>query len=98
MKRVLLALSLLLMLFGSANVLPIRLVRLTIVNKSGLPLEIRLTGEDSDNSYYLPRGRRGSIAAHRGGLHHHSRDIQYAALLYRIVGPGLRLQLRRGRE
>ena len=37
----------------SASVLPIRLVRLTIVNKSGLPLEIRLTGEDTDTSYYL---------------------------------------------
>ena len=53
MKRILLVLTLLLLLFGSGNALSIRLVRLTIVNKSGFPLEIRLTGEDSDNSYYL---------------------------------------------
>jgi len=45
--------SLLSLLLVSANVLPIRLVRLTIVNKSGLPLEIRLTGENTETSYYL---------------------------------------------
>lgn len=52
MKKVNLLLSLLAILL-SASALPIRLVRLTIVNKSGLPLEIRLTGEDTDASYYL---------------------------------------------
>ena len=52
MKKVLLVVSLLAVLL-SASALPIRLVRLTIVNKSGLPLEIRLTGDETDTSYYL---------------------------------------------
>ena len=50
---VLLALSLL-----SANPKPSRLIRLTVVNRSGLPLEISLTGniqinEYEKNTYYL---------------------------------------------
>ena len=52
MKKVFLVVLLLAVLL-SASTLPIRLVRLTIVNKSGLPIEIRLTGEDVDTSYYL---------------------------------------------
>ena len=38
----------------------IKLVRLTIVNKSGLPLEIKLSGENVENFYYLrvPAGDR----------------------------------------
>ena len=55
MKKVIFLVSLL-AAFLSASALPIRLVRLTIVNKSGLPLEIRLTGENTDTSYYLRVG------------------------------------------
>lgn len=39
---------------------PIKLHRLTLVNKSGLPIEVRLTGENVENYYYLriPTGDR----------------------------------------
>lgn len=44
----------------AASLKSIKLVRLTIVNKSGLPLEIKLTGENVENFYYLriPTGDR----------------------------------------
>ena len=44
----------------SASSESIRLVRLTIVNKSGLDVEINLTGEEGENFYYLrvPEGDR----------------------------------------
>lgn len=55
MKRSTIIISLLALLLISANGLPIRLVRLTIVNKSGFPLEIRLTNEEDSNSFYYLR-------------------------------------------
>lgn len=55
MKRSSLIISLLALLLISANVFPIRLVRLTIVNKSGFPLEIRLTNEEDSNIFYYLR-------------------------------------------
>ena len=53
MKKVfLLALSLLLAMALSAAG-PARLVRLSIVNKTGLPMEIQLSGAYTDSFYYL---------------------------------------------
>jgi hypothetical protein len=58
-KKALIAISLLGILLLSANEIPIRLVRLTIVNKSGLPLEIRLTSEEDSNIFYYLRVDEG---------------------------------------
>jgi hypothetical protein len=46
-----------LVLFGTGS-RGIRLIRLTVVNKSGLALEMSLTGDLEDNDYYLrvPKG------------------------------------------
>lgn len=46
-------------LLVSADSWSIRLVRLTIVNKSGLPLEIRLTNEEDENLFYYLRLEEG---------------------------------------
>ena len=58
MKKTLLFVSILTMLALSAR--PLALKRLTIVNKSGLDIEIRLTGIEFENNYYLriPAGNR----------------------------------------
>jgi len=57
-KKTLLFISILTMLALGAR--PLALKRLTIVNKSGLDIEIRLTGIDFENNYYLriPAGDR----------------------------------------
>jgi hypothetical protein len=54
-KRILIVISMLSALLISGDGCPTRLVRLTIVNKSGLPLEIRLTNEDDSNIFYYLR-------------------------------------------
>ncbi len=60
MKKTLLIISLAAVLFLSAGVPIDKLFRLTIVNKTGLPLEISLMGTDNDEIYYLrlPEGDR----------------------------------------
>ena len=60
MKKILLIASLLTLILIAAGPKPPKLVRLTVVNKSGLPLEISLTGSCEDNYYYLrvPEGDR----------------------------------------
>jgi len=60
MKKVLLFISLLTLMFISADDGPYKLVRLIIVNKSGLPIEVQLTGQDEEYSYYLhiPKGNK----------------------------------------
>ena len=61
MKNVWLITGLLTILLIGASPFGIeRLVDLTVVNKSGLPVEIKLTGSDEENYYYLkvPRGYR----------------------------------------
>jgi hypothetical protein len=59
-KRILLITAFLTLVFLTASRISPRLVRLTVVNKSGLALEIRLTGTCDENSYYLrvPEGDR----------------------------------------
>ncbi|MBN1149529.1 MAG: hypothetical protein JXA78_19870 [Anaerolineales bacterium] len=59
MKKTLLAVALLaLMLVSATPYAAHKLIRLTVVNKSGLPVEIQLTGSCNDNWYYLriPKG------------------------------------------
>lgn len=58
MKRNLIIILLLSTLLIGAS--PVRTVRLTVVNKSGLPVEISLTGQYLENTYYLrvPEGDR----------------------------------------
>lgn len=58
MKRTYWSILLLSMLLVSAK--PIKTVRLMIVNKSGLPVEVSLTGQYLEQSYYLrvPKGDR----------------------------------------
>lgn len=60
MKKNLLLISLVALFFLSAGVPIDKLFRLTIVNKTGLPLEISLLGVDNDEVYYLriPEGDR----------------------------------------
>ena len=53
MRRVLLITALLALAFLTAGRVIPKLVRLTVVNKSGLALEISLTGTCDDNVYYL---------------------------------------------
>jgi hypothetical protein len=66
-KKLLLVLALLSLVLVGAYPQPAKLIRLTVVNRSGLPIEIGLTGSlvnkyDQHNSYYLriqkndPRG------------------------------------------
>jgi hypothetical protein len=60
MKKSSMLVALISLILISANTRPVNLVRLTIINKSGLPMEIKLTGEDDENFYYLhiPEGDR----------------------------------------
>jgi hypothetical protein len=60
MKKTWILTTLLALLLLGASAPSPKLVRLTIVNKTGLPLEIKLTGECEDNFYYLriPEGDR----------------------------------------
>lgn len=60
MKRILFVISLIVLITMSTGSESIRLARLTIVNKSGLDIEISLTGEEEENFYYLrvPEGDR----------------------------------------
>jgi hypothetical protein len=51
MKRKILTLLLLSLLLIGAS--PVRTVRLTVVNKSGLPVDVSLTGKYLENTYYL---------------------------------------------
>ena len=62
MKKAFLALCLLSLFLMGSDRDSIKLVRLTIVNKSGLKLEVRLTGDCEINQYYLhvPEGNRQS--------------------------------------
>jgi len=60
MKKILTLICLLSFLLISAKPEPAKLARLTIINKSGLPVEIKLTGTVIQNFYYLriPTGDR----------------------------------------
>lgn len=60
MKKGLLIISLLTLFFIGGYPYPHQLIQLTIVNKSGLPLEIGLTGTFEEKFYYLriPKGDR----------------------------------------
>jgi hypothetical protein len=63
MKKILLVLSIISLLLVSADTQADKLIRLTIVNKSGLDMEIKLTGmEDRDSFYFLrvPAGDRSN--------------------------------------
>ena len=66
MKRIFLTTAILALVLLGATPKPIRLVRLTIANKSGLDIEVELTGsfyeDDEDYHYYLrvPEGSRSS--------------------------------------
>lgn len=60
-KNILLVIAALAFLLVSASPAKYeRLVELTVVNKSGLPVELKLTGSQEENFYYLrvPRGFR----------------------------------------
>ena len=57
-RKILLALALLSLLLAGSYSTPPKLIRLTVVNRSGLPVEIGLTGTlvnkyDQKNTYYL---------------------------------------------
>lgn len=60
MRKALLIVALLAVLLIGAKKPPVRLVRFTVVNKSGRVLEIRMTGSCDENFYYLhvPKGTR----------------------------------------
>ena len=62
MKKTLLLLSLLVIFTMSASAEGIRLVRLTVINKSGMDIELSLTGKNQEEFYYLrvPEGDRSS--------------------------------------
>ena len=62
MKKIIVTISLLTLLLMAANPGYKWLVKLTIINKSGMPLEINITGTNEENHYYLriPRGDRDS--------------------------------------
>lgn len=45
-----------------ADRIPTTLVRLTVVNKSGMPVEIRLSGQEAENFYYLRIGEGSRLA------------------------------------
>lgn len=53
MKRTFLIITLLTTFLMGASPVTTRLVRLTIINKSGMPLEISLTGSEDEVNYYL---------------------------------------------
>ena len=59
-RKVLLVFSMITLILATAGQPSIKLVRLTIVNKSGMDIEVRLTGEIETNFYYLriPAGDR----------------------------------------
>jgi hypothetical protein len=61
-KTILLLLAVLVLATIGADSVPTPLMRLVVVNKSGLPIEIRLTGQELGNIYYL-RLAKGSRAA-----------------------------------
>jgi hypothetical protein len=52
-KKILLVLMALVLVFTSLGAAPMRLVRLKVVNKSAMQIEISLTGKYLDNFYYL---------------------------------------------
>ena len=62
MRKVLILSTILAILLVGADWVPTKLHRLTIINKSGSELGIRLTGQDYKNFYYLqvPKGERDS--------------------------------------
>ena len=51
MKRALFAFAMVSLLLISAK--PVRLVRFTIVNKAGMPIAVRMEGEELEQFYYL---------------------------------------------
>lgn len=52
-KKFRLFLALLVIFAGIASAPPTRLVRLTVINKSGFPIQLSLTGQKWDYFYYL---------------------------------------------
>ena len=60
MRKTLLITSILALLLMGSKPFPGKLVRLTVVNKSGLPVEIKMTGKYEEAFYYLrvPEGDR----------------------------------------
>jgi len=65
-KRILYANAILALILLGAKLPPVKLVRLTIINKSGLDIEVELTGsyyEEDENYHYflrIPEGTRMS--------------------------------------
>lgn len=53
MKRAFVLLSLFALLCLGAGSEPVKLVRLTLINKSGFPMEYKLTGTETETIYYL---------------------------------------------
>jgi hypothetical protein len=62
LKRTWIAIGLLVSILIAAKYEPVKLIRLTIINKSGLDIEIELTGscEDTDEDHYFLRVPEGS--------------------------------------
>jgi len=60
MRRGILAVTILALLLIAANQSYQHLVEITVINKSGLPVEMSLTGSNAENFYYLriPKGDR----------------------------------------
>jgi hypothetical protein len=61
-RRIFLTLSLFSMFLTGVAPFPIRLVRFTVVNKSGMDIELSLTSKDKEQFYYLriPEGTAGN--------------------------------------
>jgi hypothetical protein len=64
MKKALLFLCALTMLITGTGGIPVKRVRLTLVNKSGMDIEVSLTGQDYEQFYYLkvPEGDRLTLS------------------------------------
>jgi hypothetical protein len=62
MKKTLILTSLLILFLMGADSAVVKLVRLTIINKSGMSVDIKLKGQDINNFYYLrvPEGSQAN--------------------------------------
>lgn len=62
MRKSFLMVTLLSILLIGASTEPVKLIRLTVINKAGLGIEISMTGKYQEGSYYLrvPEGDRSS--------------------------------------
>jgi hypothetical protein len=83
MRKPLLWLLVILSLLGgplAADKPPFKLVRLTVINKSSLPIAVKLTGDEYDQFYYLkiPKGSR----EHPVSMEYTVVQDNYAAVIY----------------